>query len=74
MKTDSEDYVLCVNDANVRIKEKSILKDISLTASSGNIWLYLGLQVHYFNCPCIYSPASQSENLDPILDQASDVC
>ena len=42
MKTDSEDYVLCVNDANVRIQEKSILKDISLTASSGKIMAILG--------------------------------
>ena len=42
MKTDTKDYVLCVNDANVRIQEKSILKDISLTASSGKILVLLG--------------------------------
>ena len=42
MKTESEDYVLSVNGANVRIQEKLILKDISLTASSGKIMAILG--------------------------------
>ena len=42
MKTDSDDYVLSVNSANVRIQEKLILKDISLTASSGKIMAILG--------------------------------
>ena len=51
MKTDSEDYVLCVNDANVRIQEKLILKDISLTASSGKILAILGPTGTVPHCP-----------------------
>ena len=64
MKTDSEDYVLRVNDANVRIKEKSILKDISLTASSGNIMAILGPTGTLLSL----AQLCQSENIDPILE------
>ena len=54
MKTDTKDYVLCVNDANVRIQEKSILTDISLNASSGKIMAILGPTGTVPHFPCAH--------------------